>query len=205
MKRALASLVAFAIFAIAPLVGASKWTAVSDKLDESIYFLEVLQGTEVAGSCTAFMIDNSKKLVLTAAHCDGEKILVDGTATYRVFKDERKDLMVLRASGVEGPNVPLAAASVDRGDEVASMGFGAGLEDPMFRIAHVSNVRMDIEGLSGPFVMIDAGFVGGQSGGPVVNDKGELVMIVQRGNDSLGIGVGVETIRDRVGKYFAKD
>ncbi len=203
MKRVIASIIA-AIFCLAPLGAVSKWTAVSNQLEDSIYYLEVLAGTEVQGSCTAFMIDNSKHLVLTAAHCDGEKMLVDGTATYRVFKDERKDLMVLRASGVEGPNIKLAAADPDRGDEVASMGYGAGLVDPMFRIAHVSNVRLDIEGLSGPFIMIDAGFVGGQSGGPVVNDKGELVMIVQRGNDSLGIGVGVEIIRDKVGKYFAK-
>lgn len=205
MKRVIASVAAFAFFVVAPLLGVSKWTPVADKLDESVYFLEVLQGTEVQGSCTAFMIDNSKHYVMTAAHCDGEKILIDGTATYRVFKDERKDLMVLRAMGVDGPNVKLAASDPSRGDEVASMGFGAGLEDPMFRIAHVSNVRMDIEGLSGPFVMIDAGFVGGQSGGPVVNENGELVMIVQRGNDSIGIGVGVEIIKDRAGKYFAKD
>ena len=203
MKRVLATIIV-GILCLAPLGAVSKWTAVANNLEESIYFLEVLAGTELQGSCTAFMINQEKKHVLTAAHCDGEKILIDGTPTYRVFKDERKDLMVLRANGVDGPNVKLAPADADRGDEVASMGYGAGLEDPMFRIAHVSNVRMDIEGLSGPFVMIDAGFVGGQSGGPVVNDKGELVMIVQRGNDSLGIGVGAEVIRDKVGKYFAK-
>lgn len=204
MKRLLATLVALSLFLVTPALAVSKWSPVADQLRESIYFLEVLAGTEVQGSCTAFMIDNSKHHVLTAAHCDGEKILIDGTPTYRVFKDERKDLMVLRANGVEGPNVKLASEAPVVGDEVASMGYGAGLVDPMFRVAHVSNVRLDIEGLSGPFTMIDAGFIGGQSGGPVVNEKGELIMIVQRGNDSLGLGVGVEIIKDKVGKYFSK-
>jgi hypothetical protein len=35
---------------------------------------------------------------------------------------------------------------------------------------------------------------------PVVNLKGEVVMIILRGADELGIGVGAETIRSRVGK-----
>lgn len=204
MKRIIACILLAAFFVLAPLAANSKWTLISNTLEESVYFLEVLAGTTVQGSCTAFMVDDAKHHVMTAAHCDGEKILVDGTAAYRVWKDERKDLMVLRASGVTGPNIKLAPADPDRGDEVASMGYGAGLVDPLFRIAHVSNTGLDIEGLSGPFIMIDAGFVGGQSGGPVVNDKGELVMIVQRGNESLGIGVGVEIIKDRAGKYFAK-
>jgi len=68
---------------------------------------------------------------------------------------------------------------------------------------HVSNVDIDMEGLSGPFIMIDSEFIGGQSGGPVVNLAGELVMIVQRGADGLGIGIGAETIKARVGRYFS--
>ncbi len=50
----------------------------------------------------------------------------------------------------------------------------------------------------------DSPFVGGQSGGPVVNAAGELVLIVQRGDGgTTGLGVGVETIRARVGRFFS--
>ena len=45
-------------------------------------------------------------------------------------------------------------------------------------------------------------FVPGQSGGPVVNEKGEVVMIVQMGTNIVGLGVGTETIRDKVGRFF---
>jgi S1-C subfamily serine protease len=63
-------------------------------------------------------------------------------------------------------------------------------------------VKMEIEGLSGPFNMVDSTFVPGQSGGPVVNDRGELVGIVQMLGNGFGIGVGSDTIKSRVGKYF---
>lgn len=204
MKRVLIALLA-ALFVLVPTNAASKWTSVAEKLQKSIVYVEIVAGTELQGSCTGFVIDTQKKYVLTAAHCDGEKVLADGTPTYKVFKDERKDLMIVRASNLDYPAVAIAEKGPDRGDEVASMGYGAGLDDAMFRIAHVSNVRMDIEGLSGPFTMIDAGFIGGQSGGPVVNDLGQVVMIVQRGSDSLGIGVGAEVIRDRISRYLPKD
>jgi S1-C subfamily serine protease len=57
-----------------------------------------------------------------------------------------------------------------------------------------------IEG--GPFVMIDAAYVGGQSGGPCINIQGEVVSIVQRASNLVGIGVGAEKLRDRIGKFF---
>jgi S1-C subfamily serine protease len=203
MKRLLLVLIA-SLCCLTPLSALSKWTPVSDKLETSVVYIEIFDGGELSGACTGFIIDSVKRHVLTASHCDGEKILADGTPTYKLYKDERKDLMVLRASQIEGPAVKMASAPPDRGDEVASMGFGFSLEDPLFRIAHVSNVGLEIESLSGPFNALDAQFIGGQSGGPVVNDKGELVMIVQRSASGLGIGVGVDVIKNRVGKYFGQ-
>ena len=88
---------------------------------------------------------------------------------------------------------------------MASYGYGYALERPMFRTAHVSDEAAqipDIEG--GPFVMIDAAYVGGQSGGPCINAAGEVVSIVQRASNLIGIGVGAETIREKVGRYLAK-
>jgi S1-C subfamily serine protease len=204
MKRLVASLLLALTFTAVPFA-ASLWTPIATKMEQSVVFLEMLDKEgKLAGSCTGFVVDAAKKHVLTAAHCDAEKVLADGTPTYELFKDERKDLMILRASHVDRPALKIARTDPDRGDEIASLGYGFGLDDPMFRVAHVSNVRMDIEGLSGPFVMIDSAFIGGQSGGPVVNDKGEVVMIVQRANDSLGLGVGATTIRDRVERYLAE-
>lgn len=190
---------------VTPTFAVSVWTPIAERLVHSVVFLEALDANDTpAGYCSGFVIDSAKAHVLTAAHCDGQKVLVNGTPSYRMFKDARKDLMVLRASQVkDSPAIPLADANPKIGDAVASVGFGFALEKPMVRISHISITNLDIENLSGPFVMVDAGFMPGQSGGPVVNEKGQLVAIVQRGNEGLGIGVGAEVIKDRVGKYFA--
>lgn len=185
------------LFLYASTYAASAWTPIADKVQASLVFIET--GT---GACSGFVIDAKKHHVLTAAHCDGEKVTADGMQTIKVFKDERKDLLVLRSYGIERPALRLAAKGPDRGDEVASMGYGFALEQPMFRIAHVSSTKLEIEELSGPFVLIDAGFIPGQSGGPVVDIHGDVVAIVQRGNEALGFGVGADTIKDRVGRFF---
>jgi S1-C subfamily serine protease len=114
-------------------------------------------------------------------------------------------LLIIRAPGVERPSIRIAKDTPPQGEEVASHGYGFGLEKPMFRVAHISNIDMEIESLSGPFVMVDSGFVPGQSGGPVVNAAGDVVMMVQRGNEFLGIGVGAKVLRDRLGRYLEKD
>lgn len=204
MKKA--ALFACLLFASTFLSASSLWSPVVDKLKQSVVFVEIAdENGAPQGSCSGFMIDSKKHHVLTAGHCDGPKVTVDGTPTIKIFKDERKDLMVIRAYSVERPALKLAPKGPDVGDEVASMGFGFGLEQPMFRVAHISNIRLDIEGLSGPFIVIDAAFVGGQSGGPVVNQTGEVIGIVQRGGEGVGLGVGAEVIKDRVGRFFGED
>jgi S1-C subfamily serine protease len=59
-------------------------------------------------------------------------------------------------------------------------------------------------GIGGPLMATDISFVPGMSGGPVVNEKGEVVMMVQMGTSMVGFGVGAETIRDKVGRYLEK-
>jgi S1-C subfamily serine protease len=186
------------------LEAASPWTLVAQKATSAVVFLEgTTEDGTYAGSCTGAVIDTAKRYILTAAHCDHPKILANGTPARRVYKDQRKDLMILQAYALEGyAAIPLAKQNPYLGEEVASIGYGFGLEKPMFRVSHVANAHIDIEGLSGPFVMVDSGFIPGQSGGPLINAQGEIVAVVQRGSDGLGIGVGVDTIRDKVGRYF---
>lgn len=203
MNRIIASLIALTLFIASPLA-ASQWTPIAEKFASSVYFLEAVNEQDAAvGGCSGFTINQEKRYVLTAAHCDGYKVRIAGTPSLRMFKDERKDLMVLRALSLDlGPAIKLARNNPVVGDEVASLGYGFALEQPMFRVAHISHAAIDIEELSGPFVMVDAQFVPGQSGGPVLNQQGELVSIVQRGGSGLGFGVGVETIRSKAGRYF---
>jgi S1-C subfamily serine protease len=196
------------VLALSLVLLVADWNPVADKLAKSVVYIE-----STAGSCTGFVIADAKgkdkedvDYVLTAAHCDGPSLYVDQAVARILSKDVKKDLMVLEVPDLNRPALKLASSNPKIGDEVASYGYGWGLERPMFRTAHVSddNTYIPEEGIGGPFMVIDAQFVGGQSGGPVVNAAGEVVMIVQRGGGGVGLGVGAEVIRSKAGKYFAK-
>lgn len=201
MKRFLVSLVLLCAFLV-PMSAASEWTAVAAKVRKSIVYL-----TGPSGSCTAWVSDQKKDYVITAAHCDQAKdsILIDGLPAKVVAKDIKKDLMALEVKGLDKPALHLAKDNPKIGDEIASYGFGMALERPFFRIAHVSDDGLFIpyDGIGGPFILTDANFIGGQSGCPAFDLSGNVVMIVQMGsNQGFGLGVGAETIKDKMGRFF---
>lgn len=209
MKRITASLVAVLLFVATslPAQTVTGWNVIAQLLRKSTVFVQAGQS-----SCTGFVINDSAKdkkgndvdLVLTAAHCDGAELYADQRPTTIRTKDVQKDLMVLEVEDLDRPALKLAKTNPAIGDEVASFGYGYGLERPVFRVAHISddNIYIPFEGIGGPLIAIDASFVPGQSGGPVVNQSGEVVMIVQLGTPIVGFGVGAETIKDKVGKFF---
>ena len=114
--------------------------------------------------------------------------------------------MVIEVPDLTRPALRLAKTNPKIGDEVASLGYGYGLERPMFRTTHISDDETYIHenGIGGPFMVTDDVCVGGQSGGPVINHAGEVVLIVQRGGGGVGMGVGAEMIRAKVGRFFGK-
>lgn len=205
MGRVVLAVVLFCIH----LSASADWTSIADTLSKSVVYLE-----NKHGSCTGFVVNSDAKgkdkedvdYILTAAHCDGKDLYADQTATRTLWKDTKKDLMVLEVANLDRPALRIARDNPKIGDEVASYGFGWGLERPMFRTAHVSddNTYIPEDGIGGPFIVIDAAFVSGQSGGPVVNHAGEVVLMVQRGGGGVGIGVGAETMRGKAGRYFEK-
>jgi S1-C subfamily serine protease len=192
---------AAALFLFLPaLAEAQDWALAAARVAQASVYLESPES-----GCTGFVIDSERDYILTAAHCLHDDLYADSLPVEVVFKDLRRDLMVLYVEGIgEGREaLRLAAVNPKLGEEVASHGFGYSLELPMFRIAHVSMEEARVDG-AGPFIAIDAAFVAGQSGGAVVNPLGEVVMIVQRASNLMGVGVGAETIRGRVKKFFAK-
>jgi S1-C subfamily serine protease len=193
---------------------ANDWSKVADELAKSVVYID-----NAEGSCSGFVInadarrgdkdDKATKatdFVLTAAHCDGAKLYADHVPANVIYKDDKKDLMVLEVENLDRPALKLAASNPKIGDSVASFGYGFGLERAMFRTATISDDKFYIpeDGIGGPFIVTDAAFVGGQSGGPVANLNGEVVLIVQRGGQGVGIGVGAEIMRAAVGRFFAR-
>lgn len=197
MKNVVCAVAALLLAAVS--AEAADWAAVVPNVKAST--VEVASG---AGACTGFVIDNERDLVLTAAHCDGPKdtLFADNLKAEVKAKDDKSDLMVLYVKDIDRPALKLAKNDPKVGEEVASFGWGYALEEPMFRVAHVSAENVALE--RSHYIAIDASFVSGQSGGPVVNVQGEVVLIVQRGNEVIGFGVGAERISDRMGRFFSK-
>jgi S1-C subfamily serine protease len=184
-------------------IQAKDWSDVVKQVERSIVYLE-----GDSGACTAWVINVEKKYLMTAAHCDQKgNIYVDRVLAKVIAKDTKKDLMVVFAEDLDPTLVALRLASKNpsRGQEVMSAGYGYALERPFFRKASIQDDALMIPegGVGGPYISTDSPFVGGQSGGPVVNNAGEVVMIVQRGDSgTTGLGVGAEIIRERMGRFF---
>jgi S1-C subfamily serine protease len=208
MKRLASTLAIVAVFAASNIHAFDAWNTIAVKVIKSIAFME-----GDGGSCTAFSIDTKRNYVMTAGHCKGvsstgnisadkwdDKVTVDQNPVKLIAFDQKKDLMVLEVRDLDKPALHLAKDNPKVGDEMASYGFGYGLSKPLFRVTHVSAV--DTEETPNA-VITDTDFTPGQSGGPVVDTNGDVVMIVQAGDGhGLGLGIGAEVIRSKMGKFF---
>lgn len=204
MRKILVTLL-LSVMCMLPVSAMNDWTTVANQTLKSIVYIETEEGT-----CTGFVINEAKRYVLTANHCDNPKgkVWLDRVEGKIVSKDVKKDLAVYEVKELDEsrPALKLATTEPEIGQEVLSAGFGMGLERPLVRKAMISDTALNIpsDGIGGPFIALDAALVGGQSGGPVVNSNGEVVMIVQQTSDKVGIGVSAKIIKDRVGRFFQK-
>lgn len=200
--RIVAALLFVLLLATSTSLGAmDTWSAIVERLHKAV--VPVANASDTM--CTAFVINTEKKYVMTAAHCFDATLYVDGSPAKVVSRDPKKDFMVLVVPELgDLPALVLAKDGPKVGDEVGSFGYGYGLERPMFRVTHISddNTYIPEEGIGGPLLVFDTAFVGGQSGGPVVNQAGEVVAIVQMASPTVGLGRSADEIRGKVGRFF---
>ena len=212
MTKILLTLITSLILATFPLqVQATDWSAVIQIVEKALVWVEVGD----TGGCSGFVIDTERKYVMTAQHCQpaegmhGGALWVDRVPAKVISRDSKKDLLVVVVEYLDPLHtaLKLAAKNPVRGQEVMSAGYGYALERPFFRKASVQDDQLMIPeaGIGGPYISTDAPFVPGQSGGPVVDISGNVVLIVQRGDGgTTGLGVGAEIIRERMGRFFGK-
>lgn len=142
--------------------------------------------------CTGFLIEPG--LILTANHCLGTNLLADGDKTIVKGKDEFYDLALL-TSKTSKPSLTFRDEPVMEQENLFGVGYGNGWSVPIAirEVVVVPNYAPFPGASSG--IIGKAGFIGGMSGGPVIDASGKVVGIVQRGQSGLDYGVGVTMIR----------
>jgi S1-C subfamily serine protease len=200
-RRVIFSAVCVMVFQ-APMFGQPNWHLIVERsLAKSV--------VQLSDTCSGFVINEAEDYVLTAKHCADDDVskpvVVDLIPGKVIASDVQKDLLVIHVPGIDKPALRLSTTDLHYGDVVASFGYGGGYERPMLRLANVAQPKAIMPDV-GPseWVLLDAGLVGGQSGGPVVNADGHVVMVVQMSNSLMGIGRSAEVIKDRVGRFFEK-
>jgi S1-C subfamily serine protease len=115
--------------------------------------------------------------------------------------DERKDIAVIKIAGFDLPTVPLGNSnSVQVGEPVLTMGSPLGLQGSV-TTGVVSSMRDDPFGGGFKMIQTDASVNPGNSGGPLVNQKGEVVGIVRYkigGTENLNFAIPVNYLRGMI-------
>lgn len=185
--------------------GTPSWETVASRMAGSVVRVESTVGEETA-ICTAFSINEAKHYFMTATHCAGIEMKLDGVEadTDRIIlEDVEADIMIVAAKDLDRPALVLAKRDVRVGQPIAALGYAWGMALPAFRTGVAS-----ILGLIGPwdeqrYTVADFAFIGGMSGGPVVDQNGRVVSIVQLGTDGAGMGRTLDVLRKLTGEYWS--
>ncbi len=147
-------------------------------------------GPEGEGFCTGFVI-NAGGHVLTAKHCLTDNFSVDGKPSYVIKADEW--LAIISSEPGAKPPLPIAKESPKLFERVYAVGNGLdwGIIILERRVAGFYNFEKSHIDL-----VVNSALVPGMSGGPIYNEKGEVVAINQLSTTGTGVGCGDKALRD---------
>lgn len=193
---------------IAPLVFAlslfgSDPSALTQRIDRASASIVRITGTKTVETflgpaerpyvCTGFVIAPAR--VATAAHCLGTALRVDGVPPVELLATSAfYDLALLRVETTK-PILPIRPTAIRRFERVIGLGYGYGWTRLTTTFHRVMLVNHLIDPELPPGLVVQAGYIGGMSGGPVIDAKGYLVGMVQRSNAQIGYGVGLDILR----------
>lgn len=157
--------------------------------------LDSMEGP-LAHTCSGEVI--AYHLVLTAAHCLMDEMKVDDWAPRGVLRyDAYFDLAVIDVA-IDKPTLRMRAEPLERFEPLTALGYAYGWQKLTVLSVrpYLLNVSFDEGPQLGhaPGIFVQGAYVGGMSGGPVVDSNGLMVSIVQRAGDGTGYGVTVDAI-----------
>lgn len=185
----LTSLLSFSLVSVAP--AAEVTTPVVDQAAKSVYLIHA-QKEMGRIACTGFLIADER--VMTAAHCVGEQMTVAGLAVTDIASDTYYDLALLTVPIHDTP-FQFRDVPVSRFEWLAALGHAYGWQ--RLTIFHVRVYHLDLTPAEGmrPGLLVKPGYIGGMSGGPLVDSEGRVAGIIQASNRDLGYGISVTLIR----------
>lgn len=166
-----------------------------DRVKQSLVQLVMGKPDGTQGSCTGFVIDPAGRIA-TAAHCtdDVEWIKADGIDTYVIVK--RGWISIL--NGIPGSKPPLQFAKKKPQilEKVWAFGSPGGWGMFVFERQITAILAPEDADPKHDDIFIDGGLAPGMSGGPIVNQKGEVIAVNQMTFESFGMGCEIKLVKD---------
>ena len=197
--------------ALLALMLTADWPTIVKPLTDQTVRIEAQIDTEQETAhwlCSGVVIDADRGYVLTAAHCVNRPPTAVLTLTINrkhatLIKENRLlDIAVLQFDAKGEKAITLAETVPMTGEEVALVGFAYGRKQLYVQIGRVALPTDE----DGRFV-VDVTTIRGDSGGPLINARGELVGIVsaiEYSGGYLGSAVALDTVRSFVKAYLPK-
>lgn len=185
-----------------------------ERCEQSVVRIEV-ETKNGGGQGSGFLINS--RILATNVHVlagaetatvkfpDGLELTIEGT----LYVDPERDIAIAQLSESTGqpiPVLPLSTAMPRKGQRVTALGSPLGLSFTAtsgvvsaIRPADEIARELNREGLSGTWVQIDAALSPGNSGGPIINDAGEVVAmstLASQAAQNLNFGISSNDIRE---------
>ena len=159
----------------------AQFAQAADKVRDAVVTVQVTKekrrGTGFIISPDGYILTN-KHVLNGATEATVKLVNGDELPAKVVQTDDAWDLLVLKIERQHLPTVQFAASGkLKQGDEVAAIGAPFGLSDTLTK-GVVSSVAREIEGRK--YIQIDAALNQGNSGGPIINDEGQVVGVATK-------------------------
>jgi S1-C subfamily serine protease len=178
---------------------AQDWADVARKVERSLVHVSTDDSV-----CAGFVINQKRSYVLTAAHCilnetthEQAVPTVENMMAFVTFVDEDVDVAVLTMTAAPRPALHPRRKGVSKGVPAAAIGFAYGMELSTIMAGQVGQI-------GGAWVFFNFPFIGGMSGGPIVDLDGKVISVTQRSDSITGIGRPIDQILGATGKFWER-